>query len=291
MDFPGLGQETKSCPKRYLKNSKKLDFILIYVYTNKKKKRGKKMKRVLISILSLIFIVSMITTVYAATGSVSLNASADSVIKGKTFTVTVVANGDNNVTGISSTLSYDTTKLSLENKKTSNGFTDVPSGNELNAGILSTEGITLSKSVTIYTLTFKALDTASEGETEISLTNVELGLVNESSVQEDVIAGNASVKINIKEDDTTAGNQGGTQEPEDNDGKTGNPSNNAGNTDGDNGGNNPNTGKEDKKEEPKKDKVTKLPQTGAESASIIAIIALGAISIASYISYRKYKNI
>lgn len=252
------------------------------------------MKKILISLLLLIFIISTITTVYAATGDVKLSASTDTVFKGKTFTVTLTATGENNVTGISSKLSYDKSKLSLENKTTSNGFTDVPSGDELNAGILSTDGITLSKSVVIYTLTFKVLDTASVGETEISLTNIELGLVNESGVQEDVTASNTSVKISIKEDDTTVGGN------QDNNNDSSNNNNNANN--GDN--NNTNSGNENKDKNQNKNvnsnkntnknnnkNTTKLPQTGAESTVVIAIIALGIVSIVSYISYRKYNNI
>ena len=45
------------------------------------------MKKVLISLISIIFIISMFTSVYAATGSINVGASADTVIKGKTFTV------------------------------------------------------------------------------------------------------------------------------------------------------------------------------------------------------------
>ena len=52
------------------------------------------MKKVLVSILTLIFIVSIITTVYAASGSISLSASSDTVVKGKTFTITVAGTAD-----------------------------------------------------------------------------------------------------------------------------------------------------------------------------------------------------
>jgi len=41
LDFPGLGQE-QILPQRYLKNSKKLDFISINVYTIKRRKEVKK---------------------------------------------------------------------------------------------------------------------------------------------------------------------------------------------------------------------------------------------------------
>lgn len=246
------------------------------------------MKKVLVSILSLIFIVSMITTVYAATGTVTLGASSDTVFKGKTFTVTVAAAGDNNVTGIKSILSYDTSKLSLDKKETANGFTDIPSGNELNAGILSTEGLTLSKSVTIYTLTFKVLDTATEGDTEIALSNVELALVNDSQEQLDVAAEGDKVTIKIKADDTTVDNKG----EEENKIETPSNTTDSGNeSTGSNSGNKTTTKKENTVKTPSKNTATKLPQTGIEDVSIIAIIALAAMGISSYISYRKYKNV
>lgn len=254
------------------------------------------MKKVLISMLTLIFIVLMITTVYASTAAVTLGPSSNTVIKGKTFTITVTATGENNVTGLKGTLSYDTTKLLLENKSTSNGFQEVGISNELNAGIISIEGITLSKSVATHNLTFKVLDEAAEGETEISLSNIELALVNDSQEQIDVNANNANVKITIKADDTTAGNQGDQEQKPENTVDT--PSNNDNNNNV--GDTNTDDSKEDKKENTIKNvssnkntnkNTTKLPQTGAESASVSAIIALGSISIASYVSYRKYKNI
>ena len=151
------------------------------------------MKKVLISVLTIIFIVSMISVVYAATGTITMGASSDSVIKGKTFTVTIAAMGDDNVTGIKGTISYDTTKLVLEEKGTANGFTEVGAGNELNAGILSLDGVELSKTVTIYTLKFKVLDDAAEGDTEISISNVELGLVNNNQEQIDTTANDEKV--------------------------------------------------------------------------------------------------
>ena len=58
------------------------------------------MKKILISLLSIIFVISMISTVYAATGTISSGASTDTVIKGKTFTVTLAANADNPIDGM-----------------------------------------------------------------------------------------------------------------------------------------------------------------------------------------------
>ena len=72
------------------------------------------MKKFLISILAFIFIISAVNAVNAASGNINLSASSDTVVKGKTFTVTLAGTADNNITGLQSTLSYDTTKLSIE---------------------------------------------------------------------------------------------------------------------------------------------------------------------------------
>lgn len=250
------------------------------------------MKKVLITLLTLIFIVTMITTVYAATGSISIGASSDTVIKGKTFTVTVAGTAEDNITGMQGNLTYDTSKLSIESKAAGTGFFDASGSNEIAIGSSSSEN--LSKAGTLYTITFKVLEEAAEGETTISVTNAVLALVsgNTEATSDEVV-------ITIKADDTLAGNQQGntTQEPEN---TVDTPSNDNSAT-GDN--NNSNSGKENENKNVNTNKNTnkttnkntnktnKLPQTGAESASIIAIIALGAVSIASYVSYRKYKNI
>ena len=91
------------------------------------------MKKVLISILTLtlIFVSSMITTVYAATGSITLGSNTDEVIQGKTFTVTIIGTADNNITGIEATLSYDENKLAIEDKKAGTGFSDLSTGNQI----------------------------------------------------------------------------------------------------------------------------------------------------------------
>ena len=54
----------------------------------------KKSKLVLISLLALIFVASMLTTVNAASGSISVASSASQVVKGKTFTVTIAGTAD-----------------------------------------------------------------------------------------------------------------------------------------------------------------------------------------------------
>lgn len=243
------------------------------------------MKKIIISLLSIIFIISMITSVYAATGSINIGASSDTVIKGKTFTVTIAGTADSNITGMQSGLSYDTSKLSIESKSAGQGYFDASATKEIAIGSSNAEG--LSKAGTLYTITFKVLDTASEGETKISFNNAILATVNG---QLDPV--NKEVTIDIKADDTTAGNQGGTNsKPEQN------PSNGNNASSGNNNNSNSSNKGENKSENTNKNVNTnknttkKLPQTGVESTTLFAIIALAVVGITSFISYRKYKNI
>lgn len=237
------------------------------------------MKKVLVSIITMIFIISMAITVKAATGNISFGASSDSVLKGKTFTITLAGTADGNITGLKADLSYDTSKLEIDNKKAGTGFSDLSGSKEIS--IVSTNSENLSKSGTLYTITFKVLDNAAEGATEISISNVTLALVNENSQQENVNVANDSVIVTIKAGDTTAGNN------EDNNNNTNNgANNNSSNT------NNNNSGKSNSNSNKSNNSNTKkLPQTGIEDVNILLVIALGTIALASYVSYRKYKNI
>lgn len=237
------------------------------------------MKKVLISVLTLIFIVSMITTVNAATGSISVGASSDTVVKGKTFTVTVAGTADNNITAMESKLSYDSSKLSIESKSAGAGFSDLSGSNEIAISATSSEN--LSKAGTLYTITFKVLDTAEEGNVTISVTDATLALVNENSEQENATVADESVTVNIKADDTTVDNQ---------DDKNDTTNNNSSNT-SNSGNKSNNTSKSNTSKTNTSKNTTKLPQTGVETAGLMVIVALGAISIVSYVSYRKYKNI
>lgn len=244
------------------------------------------MKKVLISIFTLIFIISMITVVNAATGSISVTPSANQVVKGGTFTVTVAGTAEENITALQSALSFDTTKLSLENKSAGAGFTDA-SGSNSEIAILSTDNSSLSKSGTLYTLTFKVLDTAVEGETKISITNATLALVNNSQTQENVNVSDVSATVTIKADTTTVdqdNNKENTQDTNKDNStseKENTPSNNKNTT-------STNSTKSTTSSSSKK---TKLPQTGAEVGSVIAIAILSVIAVISYVSYKKYKNI
>ena len=218
------------------------------------------MKKILISILISIILISMFSVVNASSSQVVLSANVDKVQAGDTFTVDITVNADYDVTGMSSLLTYDKTKLSLEKKETAKGFLDVPSGDELNVALFSLDGVTLSKSVKIYTLTFKVLDNVSEGDIEILLSDIELALVNNKE-QIDEKASNVSTKITVVKANEGQENPGQeNQKPDDN------------TTAG-------------------KDEGTKLPQTGIEIVSVIVMAVLAVVSVIFYKSYIKYRDI
>lgn len=236
------------------------------------------MKKVLISIFTLIFIISMIITVNAASGSISLTASANQVVKGNTFTVTVAGTADENITGLQAALSYDTTKLSLEDRTPVTGFGDISGETEI--AITSNTDSSLTKSGTLYTLTFKVLDTAEEGDTTISVTSATLALVNDSQTQENVSVADGSATVTIKADTTTA-DKNNTEETEKEE-VTKTPSST--NNDSSKSSSSSNSSASSSKK-------TTLPQTGVEVVSVIIMAALSIFAVISYALYKKYKNI
>ena len=240
----------------------------------------KKSKLVLISLLALIFVASMLTTVNAASGSISVASSASQVVKGKTFTVTITGTADQNITALQADLSFDTSKLSLESKTAGTGFTD-SSGSDSEIAILSTDNNSLSKSGTLYTLTVKVLDTAEVGETTVKISNAKLAIVNEGT-QENVTVADGTATVTIKSDDTTIDNKDNNTNSSDNNTST-NGTSNSSNKNSNSGSSSSSSSNSSKK--------TKLPQTGVETISVVAIAGLTVFAVISYVAYKKYKNI
>ncbi len=240
----------------------------------------KKSKLVLISLLALIFVASMLTTVNAASGSISVASSASQVVKGKTFTVTIAGTADQNITALQAALSFDTSKLSLESKTAGTGFTD-SSGSDSEIAILSTDNNSLSKSGTLYTLTFKVLDTAEVGETTVKISNAKLAIVNEGT-QENVTVADGTATVTIKSDDTTIDNKDNNTNSSNNNTST-NGTSNSSNKNSNSGSSSSSSSNSSKK--------TKLPQTGVETISVVAIAGLTVFVVISYVAYKKYKNI
>lgn len=236
----------------------------------------KKSKIVLISLLALIFVASMVTTINAATGSITVASSASQVIKGKTFTVTIAGTADQDITALQASLTFDSSKLSLESKTAGTGFTD-SSGNDSEIAILSTDNSSLSKAGSLYTLTFKVLDTAEVGETTVKVSNAKLALVKDGT-QENVSVADGSATVTIKADNTTVGTKDDNKNTSNEESKTDSKPSNSSSS----------SSSSSKSNSTKK---TKLPQTGVETVSIVAIAGLTVFAVVSYVSYKKYKNI
>lgn len=158
------------------------------------------MKKILIILIILGAILGgiILGTVNNEKTKAELQTSAKNVKAGETFNVIVAVNTKDMVTGMSSILSYDKTKLSIEERKTVKGFFDLSSEEELNLALLSLEGTTLSGTVNLYTVTFKVLEGAEEGKTEIELKNIGLALVNDEKKQEDVSLNDIKVSVKIE---------------------------------------------------------------------------------------------
>ena len=251
------------------------------------------MKKILLSLLSIIFIISMTTTAYAATGSISSKASAETVIKGKTFTITLTGTSDKPVEGMGTKLEYNTQVLKLKSVVAASGYEKISSGNESDIAISITSGATAKQSATLCTIEFEVLETTSADKATVNFNNSSLVIPDEedATISRDLACSISSVEVNIKKDDTTVGNQNKeenkVEDKEEVKEEVKKPSNTSGSNNKSNTSSKPSTSTKKNTT----NKTTRLPQTGVESFSVIAIIALGAISIASYVSYRKYKNI
>ena len=227
------------------------------------------MKKFLISIFTLILIISMVTFVNAASGTLSATPSGNQVTKGNTFTVTISANADSPIDGFYTKISFDTAVLSLENQSVATNYSNNSGEGEifLNSNVSGSS----PTSGTLDTLTFKVLDTASEGNTTITFSNSELHLYN-NGTDESVSASLDDVSIKVVADETTVDGGSTTKKPSSTTTKSSGKSNSS------------------KSSSSSSSKKT-LPQTGVEAVSVIGIAVLSAVAIISYVSYKKYKNV
>lgn len=239
------------------------------------------MKKVLVSLLTLIFIISMMNTVYALSGKVNAGASTDTVEKGKTFTVTLVGTADSPIDGMYTKFTYDKNVLEMTAVTPGENY-----GNNSGEGeifVTNSSSTTSPTSATLCTITFKVLDTANVNSTTISFNESALHLKEGDTDKETEVSIN-NVTVNIKANTSAGDNnnesKGNTAGEQGNNTKSPSNTSNSGNKSTDTSNSNSTTKKS-----------TKLPQTGIETISILAIISLGIISIISYVSYKRYKNI
>lgn len=260
------------------------------------------MKKLLVSIFTLIFIISMsIITVNAATsGNVTLNLNKTTLKAGDTFVVTVSAEDSNtlnavgystitvtNSEGTDVSSSFEVTKIEKVSDNVSGNMTE-----DSKTYYLMAAGDIQSSD--IFAVTLKASDSISTGTYTININ----GLVVENKTnalgtdeEKTTDVGTKSVQITVTTDGTPAvdpvddgdtgagdGDTTGTKTPSTKDTtKSGN---------GSGSGKLASTDSDDEEEDDKE-----LPQTGVEVVSIVAIAGLSACAIVSYISYKKYKNI
>ena len=269
------------------------------------------MKKICLSILIFIFILSMYTKVNASTGSVEISSDSATVTKGNTFNVSIVGSSDSDITALEAKLSFDNAKLAIQSKSAGKNFTDL-SGSDSEIAVLST-GNTSEKQGTIYTITFKVLDNAEVGNTTISISNVTLAVVNSNAEQENLELQVKGLDVEIKEASDTNGNtandntndnaNGNTANDNTNDDTNGNTAND--NVNGGTNGNTTNNGTNDNvndrnsannsntstKDTTAISGVSKLPRTGVGNIILIIAIAILIILAISYIGYNKYKDI
>lgn len=248
------------------------------------------MKRILISLLTFIFIISIVLSVNAATsGTVAISSSKEVIKAGDEFSILVSASDSNNL----NTVEYSGLTITYEGGTVSGAITvksvEAISDNwaKLNNGgntdFVYSGGVTQSQEV--FKVTLVVGDNIVAGTYNINLEGLKVYSTNMEDDTTDI--GTKSVSVKAIVDDTTAG------------GNNQNPSNGG---DGSNSDGNNSSTDTDKKEESKNENVNKvsnknnnttkkLPQTGVENTTLFAIIALAVVGITSFISYRKYKNI
>lgn len=236
------------------------------------------MKKFLISLLTLIFVISITISISAATtGSVAISLSSETVKAGDEFSIILKAEDLNylntveysglTITNESGNVSTDITVKSVE----SVGNDWAKMSNEGKTNFVYSGEKTTSQDV--FKITFKVEDSVTAGTYNINIEGIKVYSANLEDDTTDI--GTKSISVKAIVDDTTADNK------DEQNNNTQTPSNTS------NSGNKSNTTKSNTSS----NKNTKLPQTGVEMVSVIAIVALGAMGVASYISYRKYKNI
>ena len=126
-------------------------------------------KRLIISVLAILVMIFNIATIsFAANENVTVTATEDDVKSGDTFEVTVSQESDG-ITGIESTLSYDTDVFSLTKRELETNWTDL--GNDTKLDAMSNTAIS---SGNVFKLTFSVKEGVSPVTSEIKLTGIKL---------------------------------------------------------------------------------------------------------------------
>lgn len=116
---------------------------------------------IILTIISTIMLLSF-SSVYAATGKVTLKSSSSEVKPGDTFTVTISASCDNGINGVDTKFTYDTDKLEIESSAVADSkFSSLGSDQEITVINNTSDKIT---SADIWKITFKVKSTVKVGD-------------------------------------------------------------------------------------------------------------------------------
>ena len=253
------------------------------------------MKKVFITLFSLILIISMVTCVYAATsGNVEVNSSSTTVKAGEAVTITVSASDTNNLNAVGYT-NITITDSNGVDSSSSFDIKPVEIASTNVSGSLANEGKTYFmmnagefKTSDIFKVEIRALDTVKEGTYNVNIN----GLVVENKTyalgtaeEKTTTVGTKTAQITAITDTTIIDDGSGTNSSQPSSGEetpsTTTPENGDGSTSG--------RIVEASGDNDSEDKT--LPQTGIEYTWIIAVAGLSIIAIVSFVSYKKYKNI
>lgn len=230
-------------------------------------------KKVIITMIFITIILTGITTVNAATTTISLSSN-DKIVAGSTITINI--NVSSPVYGISAKLAYD--KDAFESVTVASSV--ATSANLANNTIVI-DSETAMPAGTIGTITLKVKSTISKNEAVVSLSNVKA--TDESLNTQTLNSPNITLKTNAN----STPNNGSDQTQNNGSDQTSN--NNNGNSEN-NGTStvNANNQQQSKVTTAKKANISQLPKAGLETGIVFVLVAGLVIGI---VFYAKYKNI
>lgn len=230
-------------------------------------------KKVIITMIFITIILTGITTVNAATTTISLSSN-DKIVAGSTITINI--NVSSPVYGISAKLAYD--KDAFESVTVASSV--ATSANLANNTIVI-DSETAMPAGTIGTITLKVKSTISKNEAVVSLSNVKA--TDESLNTQTLNSPNITLKTNAN----STPNNGSDQTQNNGSDQTSN--NNNGNS-GNNGTStvNANNQQQSKVTTAKKANISNLPKAGLETGMVFVLVAGLVVGI---VFYAKYKNI
>ncbi len=236
------------------------------------------MKKRIIAILSIIFLIlGIMLSIYAAdyaggetsaTG-VLIMTDATEVNPGDTFTVTVSANCEDGINGLTGNLNYDANQLELVSAKAADTekWSSLGQNSEGSVEIAIIANTADIKSGDIFKVTFKVKESVEIGTT-IKVTPSDIVLDTLSETDSEYKANLSAIEIKVKGKEANKPNQ----------------------TD--------NTTKENEikyenivEKNAAKSTAKTMPYTGTNMLTLMLVFGVGIISVILYVQYRRYKDI